>query len=94
MSAEIRYISKPHPLTGVTNSKLGIWCFLASEIMLFGGLFSAYILLRTGVSNWPHGSQILNVPLATLNTRLLNTASSSNTICFPAKVISWGFISP
>ena len=75
MSAEIRYISKPHPLTGVTNSKLGIWCFLASEIMLFGGLFSAYILLRTGVSNWPHGSQILNVPLATLNTMLLITSS-------------------
>ncbi len=75
MSAEIRYISKPHPLTGVTNSKLGIWCFLASEIMLFGGLFSAYILLRTGVPNWPHGSQILNVPLATLNTMLLITSS-------------------
>ncbi len=75
MSAEIRYISKPHPVTGVTNSKLGIWCFLASEIMLFGGLFSAYILLRNGVTHWPHGSQILNVPLATLNTMLLITSS-------------------
>ena len=75
MSAEIRYISKPHPVTGVTNSKLGIWCFLASEIMLFGGLFSAYILLRTGVPDWPHGSQLLNVPLATLNTLLLITSS-------------------
>ncbi len=75
MSAEIRYISKPNPVTGVTNSKLGIWCFLASEIMLFGGLFSAYILLRTGVSDWPHGSRILNVPLATLNTMILITSS-------------------
>ncbi len=73
--ALIRYISKPHPVTGVTNSKLGIWCFLASEVMLFGGLFSAYVLLRTGADSWPQGSTILNVPLATLNTMVLITSS-------------------
>ncbi len=75
MSELIRYISKPHPITGVTNSKLGTWCFLASEVMLFGGLFSAYILLRTGASVWPRGSELLNVPLATLNTLILITSS-------------------
>lgn len=73
--ALIRYISKPHPVTGVTNSKLGVWCFLASEVMLFGGLFSALILLRTGSANWPHGWELLNVPLATLNTMVLITSS-------------------
>ncbi len=78
----IRYISKPHPVTGVTNAKLGVWCFLASEVMLFGGLFSAYILLRTGVSDWPRGATLLNVPLATLNTLIL--ISSSVTI-----VMAW-----
>lgn len=76
MDAAIRYISKPHPVTGVTNSKLGVWCFLASEVMLFGALFSAYILLRVGAgAAWPHGSSILNVPLATLNTVVLITSS-------------------
>ncbi len=75
MSAEIKYISHPHPVTGVTNSKLGVWLFLASEVMLFGGLFSAYILLRTGVPDWPHGYEHLNVPLATLNTVILITSS-------------------
>ena len=75
MSAEIRYISKAHPVTGVTNSKLGVWCFLASEIMLFGALFSALILIRTGSSSWPHGWARLNVPLATLNTMVLITSS-------------------
>ncbi|MBI4550521.1 MAG: cytochrome c oxidase subunit 3 [Candidatus Omnitrophica bacterium] len=74
-TAVIRYIDKPHPVTGVTNAKLGTWCFLASEVMLFGALFSAYVLLRTGVSEWPHGSQFLNVPLATLNTLILITSS-------------------
>ncbi len=62
-------------MTGLTNSKLGIWTFLASEIMLFGGLFSAYIMLRTGVPDWPRGATILNVPLATLNTIILITSS-------------------
>src|SRR3989338_8038927 len=71
----IRHISHPHPVTGVTNSKLGVWCFLASEVMLFGGLFSALILLRTCSSSWPHGWELLNVPLATLNTMVLITSS-------------------
>ena len=75
MEAVIRYISKPHPVTGVTNSKLGTWCFLASEVMLFGGLFSAYVMLRTGADAWPRGSSLLNVPLATLNTMVLITSS-------------------
>ena len=75
MSSLIRYISRPHPITGVTNAKLGTWCFLASEVMLFGGLFSAYILLRTGSAHWPRGSELLNVPLATLNTMILITSS-------------------
>jgi cytochrome c oxidase subunit III len=82
MLAEIKYIEKPHPVTGLTNAKLGIWLFLASEVMLFGGLFSAYILLRVGSVSWPAGSSILNIPLATLNTIIL--ISSSVTM-----VMSW-----
>lgn len=76
MSSElIPYIEEPHPVTGLTNSKLALWLFLASEIMLFGGLFSAYIILRSGTPDWPHGSSILNVPLATLNTIILISSS-------------------
>ena len=72
---QIKYISHPHPVTGVTNAKLGVWCFLASEVMLFGALFSAYIMIRTGMPEWPRGSELLNVPLATLNTMVLITSS-------------------
>src|SRR6056300_1291796 len=32
---EIAHIVKPHPETGLNNSKLGIWLFLSSEVMLF-----------------------------------------------------------
>ncbi len=74
-TAVIRHIEEPHPVTGVTNSKLGTWLFLASEVMLFGALFSTYIILRVGSVSWPEGSSILNVPLATLNTMVLITSS-------------------
>src|SRR5512134_3767933 len=57
--------------TGLFNGKFGIWLFLASEVMLFGALFSSLIVLRVGSSNWPHGSAILNVPVATFNTMVL-----------------------
>ena len=50
---DIPYTVKNRPDTGLYNGKLGIWLFLASEVMLFGGLFSAYIFLRTGVESWP-----------------------------------------
>jgi len=45
---DIPYTSHARPDTGLFNAKLGIWLFLASEVMLFGALFSSYILLRVG----------------------------------------------
>ncbi|MCH8149024.1 MAG: heme-copper oxidase subunit III, partial [Planctomycetes bacterium] len=38
----IPHAVKAHPVTGLNNGKLGIWLFLASEVMLFGALFSTY----------------------------------------------------
>ncbi len=61
--------------TGLYNAKLGIWLFLSSEVMLFGALFSSYILLRVGADTWPHGYEHLNIPLGTVNTAILITSS-------------------
>jgi cytochrome c oxidase subunit III len=74
---EIPYTVEIRPDTGLYNGKLGTWLFLASEVMLFGGLFSGYVLLRTGAVEWPHGWQHLSVPLATLNTVVLISSSVS-----------------
>ncbi len=68
---QIPYTVDERPDTGLYNAKLGIWLFLASEVMLLGALFSTYVLLRTGAESWPEGASILNVPLATLNTMIL-----------------------
>ena len=71
----IPYNVKPRLDTGLYNAKLGIWLFLASEVMLFGALFSTYIILRILSTNWPIGSSILSVPIGTMNTIILITSS-------------------
>src|SRR3954471_13256746 len=65
----IPYTVETRPDTGLTNGKLGIWLFLASEVMLFGALFSTYIILRVGSVEWPHGE--LNIWLGMANTFIL-----------------------
>jgi len=72
---DIPYTVQPRPDTGLYNAKVGVWLFLASEVMLFGALFSAYILLRVGSAEalWPHGW--LNIPIGTVNTLVLITSS-------------------
>jgi cytochrome c oxidase subunit 3 len=77
---EIPYTVTARPDTGLWNAKVGIWLFLASEVMLFGGLFSAYVFLRLDAApgDWPHG--LLNVPVGTMNTAIL--IASSVTVCW------------
>ncbi len=70
---EIPYTVEPRPDSGLANGKLGIWLFLASEVMLFGALFSTYILLRVGAPEWPHGE--LNIKLGAINTVILICSS-------------------
>ncbi len=80
---EIPYTVEARPDTGLYNGKLGLWLFLASEVMLFGALFSSYILLRTGNPDWV--TEPMNVPLATLNTMILITSSVT-------VVMSWAYL--
>jgi heme/copper-type cytochrome/quinol oxidase subunit 3 len=81
---EIPYTTETRPDTGLTNPKLGIWLFLASEVMLFGSLFSSYVLLRTGAESWPDQSSILSVPLASLNTLILIASSVTIVLAWAA----------
>ena len=54
------------------SASLGMWIFLATEVMFFGGLFLAYILYRW---KWPEAfreaSHHLDVELGTWNTAVL-----------------------
>ena len=77
---EIPYTVDERPDTGVYNAKLGVWLFLASEVMLFGGLFSAYVFLRLGadVGAFHEWGQELNIPLVVTNDCHYCVKSDSN----------------
>ena len=85
----IPYTVETRPDTGLANGKLGIWLFLASEVMLFGALFSTYIILRVGATDWPHGE--LNIPLGAINTVLLISSSVTMVMAWASlKMNDWG----
>lgn len=67
---DIPYTVTARPDTGLYNAKVGIWLFLASEVMLFGGLFSSYIFLRVG-ADYPWPVHELGVTLGFINTLVL-----------------------
>ena len=79
---EIPYTVERRPDTGLYNAKIGIWLFLASEVMLFGALFSSYILLRVGADEgtWPH--HWLDWRLGGFNTLVLITSSVTNVLAW------------
>jgi cytochrome c oxidase subunit III len=88
---DIPYAVQPRPDTGLYNAKVGIWLFLASEVMLFGGFFSAYVLLRVGAApgTWPHGWQ--DVTLGTINTLVLALSAVTTLMAWVAcKVRQFG----
>jgi len=67
----IPYTTEPRADTGVSNVTMGIWLFLASEVMLFGALFSSYALLRVAAVDWPSGRDVLSLTFGLLNTMTL-----------------------
>ena len=69
---------------GVTAGKVGVWWFLASEIMVFGGLIASYIVFRLGGSGWADASHHLSLPLAAVNTLVLLTSSFTVVQAFAA----------
>ncbi len=71
---EIPYIVNPRKDTGLNNSKIAIWLFLASEVMLFGGLFSSYIFLRI-YADYPWPERTLPVLPGLINTFILILSS-------------------
>ena len=57
-------------------SNLGMWTFLATEVMFFGGVIGSYLVYRfTSPDVWGAASRHLNVTLATINTVVLLSSS-------------------
>lgn len=65
-----------NPAQQESAAKLGMWIFLATEILMFSGLFLAYFIIR---SNFPemvlHAHESLDKVLGSINTVVLITSS-------------------
>ena len=62
-------------IPGILPGKVGVWWFLASEIMLFGGLIVSFVVFRLGSAGWHAESAHLSVTIGAINTLVLLTSS-------------------
>lgn len=61
--------------TGISNNKLGMWLFLGSECLLFGGLISTYMLYRGRHSGSIGPDQIYDIPFTSVSSFVLLMSS-------------------
>jgi cytochrome c oxidase subunit 3 len=72
------------------SSTLGMWLFLVTEIMFFGGLFTTYVVYRTMYpAAFAAASSTLNVPLGALNTAVLICSSLTMALAIRSAQVNW-----
>src|SRR5437763_16539514 len=57
--------------TGVSNEKLGMWVFLGSECLLFGGLISTYLLYKNTAVTGPRPHELYDIPFTSVSSFVL-----------------------
>ena len=82
MQADTATLHTPLSATGIPSHKLGMWVFLASEVMFFTGLIAAYVVLRLGHPAWPGPEGHLSVAWGTINTFVLICSSMTMVMAF------------
>jgi heme/copper-type cytochrome/quinol oxidase subunit 3 len=73
--------------TGLSNEKLGMWIFLASECLLFGGLISAFLLYRARElpeGAGPEVSQLYDIPFTSVSSFILLMSSLTMVLALSA----------
>ena len=68
--------------TGISNTKLAMWTYLASDCLLFGGLISTYLLYKNRPGNIPglagspiRASELFNIPFTSMTSFILLMSS-------------------
>ncbi len=64
-----------HSSTGLSNNKLGMWLFLGSECLLFGGLISTYMIYRGRVGEGPRPGNVYDIPFTSVSSFVLLMSS-------------------
>ena len=70
--------------TGLPNTKLAIWLFLASDCLLFGALISTYVLYRNASTVGPFPSDVFDIPYTSVSSFVLLASSLTMVLALAA----------
>ena len=71
--------------TGLSNVKLGMWAFLASECLLFGALISTFLLYRDRtLAGTPTPSKVYDIPYTSVSSFVLLMSSLTMVLALSA----------
>jgi cytochrome c oxidase subunit I+III len=62
------------PFNVVSKLKLGMWTFLASEMILFGSFIGAYLYIRAASPSWIGVGSLHSIQIGAINTLILVTS--------------------
>jgi heme/copper-type cytochrome/quinol oxidase subunit 3 len=78
-------VEHPETSTGLSNTKLAMWIFLASECMLFGALITTYVLYRGRPEQPPpHPNEIFDIPYTSVSSFVLLASSVTMVLALSA----------
>src|SRR5688500_4455986 len=73
-----------HTSTGLSNEKLGMWVFLGSDCLLFGGLISTYLLYRDRSRGGPTPEDVFDIPFTSVSSFVLLMSSLTMVLALSA----------
>jgi heme/copper-type cytochrome/quinol oxidase subunit 3 len=70
--------------TGLPNTKLAMWIFLASDVLLFGALITSYLVYRGKSLVGPYPKQVFDIPYTSVSSFVLLASSLTMVLALAA----------
>jgi cytochrome c oxidase subunit 3/cytochrome o ubiquinol oxidase subunit 3 len=70
--------------TGLPNTKLAMWLFLASDCLLFGALIASYVLYRGASLTGPYPNDVFDIPYTSVSSFVLLASSLTMVLALAA----------
>jgi cytochrome c oxidase subunit 3/cytochrome o ubiquinol oxidase subunit 3 len=70
--------------TGLPNTKLAMWVFLASDCLLFGALITTYVLYRNSSIKGPYPADVFDIPYTSVSSFVLLASSLTMVLALAA----------
>lgn len=70
--------------TGLPNTKLAMWIFLASDVLLFGALITSYVVYRGRSVVGPYPKDVFDIPYTSVSSFVLLASSLTMVLALAA----------